>query len=476
MVSKFECPRCGAGIRPGDIQCGRCGAILDDRVEAKDLPTTPLTLRSIGDTVEKKVRIDPVGPPTSRGGLLERKQKKLEEREGMLRRREEELRAATEQLEKDARALDAAIDRFEKEMMELDRRKEELERRQEQMEVLYSRVSQLRTADGDDRVRERAFAEAVNEFQQILDDERERLRRGMEIEEGRGSERLFLMERQLRAVMESTGNGSEAAEQVENKDAEDPSARMREVFEVLDHQIGAGFEDQPEDDPLSTHIDKLDQILAGGIPRGHVVLIHGTTGALKSSLAHFILHRNATRAGVRGLYVSLEQTEESLVRQMRRMGMSSEGTANLLVSDMVQLKKAMRGVQGNWREILMRFVGEVVEAHSIEMLALDSLESFKAMAEFAFTREDLRDLFDWFRELGVTVLLISELPMEELIESGRGELYLADGAIEMMMRDTANGRVHRWLRCLKMRGAAIDTRYFAFAFERGEFIIRSPLV
>src|SRR3972149_7188282 len=71
---------------------------------------------------------------------------------------------------------------------------------------------------------------------------------------------------------------------------------------------------------VKTHVDGLDELVGGGIPKGHVVLISGLPGTMKSSLAYSILHRNARTGGLPGVYVSLEQTKPSLERQMEGMG------------------------------------------------------------------------------------------------------------------------------------------------------------
>ncbi|TLZ91073.1 MAG: KaiC domain-containing protein, partial [Methanobacteriota archaeon] len=58
---------------------------------------------------------------------------------------------------------------------------------------------------------------------------------------------------------------------------------------------------------VKTHIRGFDQeVLRGGIPQGHVILIRGASGTMKSSLAYYVLYHNALE-GTPGLYVTLEQ-------------------------------------------------------------------------------------------------------------------------------------------------------------------------
>src|SRR3989442_4729659 len=59
---------------------------------------------------------------------------------------------------------------------------------------------------------------------------------------------------------------------------------------------------------VKTHIRGFDDdVLRGGIPQGHVVLVRGASGTMKSSLAYYVLYHNAVE-GPPGLYVTPEQT------------------------------------------------------------------------------------------------------------------------------------------------------------------------
>lgn len=208
---------------------------------------------------------------------------------------------------------------------------------------------------------------------------------------------------------------------------------------------------------------------------GHVTLINGPTGAMKSSLAYYMLHRSAVSEGRRNLYVSLEQRKQSLVSQMEKLNMPrEESEGRLIIADMQDLR-GMEGIRGDWRTIFQEFVKDTLAANDMEMLVLDSLESFKALAEYEFTRESLNDLFQWFRDLNITVFLISELSGDELIQSREGELYLADGAIELSMKKMDDVRVSRWIHCLKMREVDMDSRYFALRHSGDSFNLQTPM-
>jgi len=80
---------------------------------------------------------------------------------------------------------------------------------------------------------------------------------------------------------------------------------------------------------VPTFIRAYDDLLGGGVPPGHVVLLSGGAGTMKSSLAYSILHENTRRGGA-GLYVTVEQDAHSLLAQLRSMGFPVEATAKAL--------------------------------------------------------------------------------------------------------------------------------------------------
>jgi KaiC/GvpD/RAD55 family RecA-like ATPase len=97
------------------------------------------------------------------------------------------------------------------------------------------------------------------------------------------------------------------------------------------------------------------------------------------------------------------------------------------------------------------------------------------MSETEMTRSDIQDLFDQFRSLGLTTFIISETPLSKLESDTRMELYVADGALELSMKEMGGCHMQRWLRCVKMRGANIDSRFYCMMYAGGSFILSVPM-
>src|SRR5438132_2931527 len=100
---------------------------------------------------------------------------------------------------------------------------------------------------------------------------------------------------------------------------------------------------------VKTHIRGFDEdVLRGGIPQGHVVLVRGASGTMKSSLAYYVLYHNAL-AGSPGLYVTLEQTAAGLLEHIAGLGLKATS-----VSDALPILDLSRG-----REYLEEMVAKV---------------------------------------------------------------------------------------------------------------------
>jgi KaiC/GvpD/RAD55 family RecA-like ATPase len=314
---------------------------------------------------------------------------------------------------------------------------------------------------------------ANRNLQAVLEEEKDRIRKMIEREMADQLSRIDQLEDELKAAYSQIEAGGEP-QPVSDVDIQQV---INDVTEQMKAQIGTGFMGGSEDKRLLTHIDQLDKILAGGIPSGNVVLVNGPAGSMKSSLSYFIMHNLAFKDSMKGMYLSLEQDRESLIRQMERLGMKRDKSLdNLMVVDLVELRKTMEGQEGDWRSIIMRYVEQVMKEHPFQVLALDSLESFMALTQQEYSRLEVQELFDWFRDMGLTTLVVSETPMTKLQEDEHMELYVADGAIELTMKEFNDSRVQRWLRCVKMRGANIDSRYHAVMHAGDTFILSVPMM
>lgn len=477
MPRILECSRCGAGLGHNDTQCWRCGEPVRGGGGGPKLNVLPMGKApgpGIRDLRNSKDKTIPKPEPAIRP-ILE----PYNGREKELEDREKEVRETMAALEAEAREMEAAARELEKERMALREARERIARREEELDAKAILLEDILALAQDikkdapavlSKDDQEVLQMASNELGLVLGEERERIRKEIEREMAEQLTRIQQLEAELR-VARSQLNAQEApVVQV------DISQVLSEVTAELKSQIGAGMPAGTVDGIVHTYVEKLDQILAGGVPEGHVVLVNGPPGSMKTSLTYNILHNAAAKGGMKGMYLSLEQDSASLLRQMGRLGMDrKESQDGLMVVDLVDLRRSMEGHTGGWRSIITRYIEETVAANGIKLLAFDSLESFAAMSEEELTRADVQDLFDGFRSLGLTTFVISETPMAKLESDRRMELYVADGALELSLKETSDSHVQRWLRCVKMRGANIDPRFYYLMHAGGSFILSVPM-
>jgi KaiC/GvpD/RAD55 family RecA-like ATPase len=230
---------------------------------------------------------------------------------------------------------------------------------------------------------------------------------------------------------------------------------------------------------LRTYVDGFDEALGGGIPQGHVVLLEGQPGTLKSSLAFYILLRNAQEEGRRSLYITLEQSAASLMKQIASLGFHQAGVGDFVqIVDLGAMRKAL-SEDRDWLAILRERVDAVQAGAGLDLLALDSLEGLEVLARFRDRRRQIFRLFEWLRDTEVTTFVVAERPdfvVDGHVLQGRWEEdFLADGVIHLRLHMVTETDVQRRIRCVKMRGVKHDTSFLALLWDDGVLRATPPL-
>ncbi len=378
MAWKYECPRCGSAIKPGDEQCDRCG----EEMVRQDV-------RTVDRTKVKPFTVERIGS--------------------------------------------------EKRTMEMDFNAVREEDRKEQAQVTEAKEQ----ANSNGLALESRF--------KVMEQELKTYREKMD---------------QMEIKLRKAGVVPPPPTPLPDKEL------LADIAKELNVQLGKGCDCNDGTMVQPTHIEKLDHLLGGGVPSGHLVLVTGAPGTMKTTLTFTMLFNAAKRDGHHCLYMSLEQSREAIIKQMERMDMrASEVEDRLMLVDMIGLRKAMVNEPGDWRSILLKYVQNINAGKKLNMMVLDSLEAFRSLTSGRLTRRDMKDLFDWFKELNITVFLIAE---NWTIETQ--EAYLADGVIELNMKELDDLKVQRWVRVPKMRTMNADTRYHAIFHDGRKFVLTLPIV
>ena len=236
-----------------------------------------------------------------------------------------------------------------------------------------------------------------------------------------------------------------------------------------------------EDDRLRTYVDGLDEILEGGIPARHVVLVCGRAGSMKSSFCYYILHKLSEYEGRKAIYLTLEQSRASLRRHMKKLGLSRDVATTMMVSDlddmvvidMARLRKETDTTligSIDWLNSIVTQLQSYKETFGCEIVVIDSLSALYSLTTFKNPRSELFFFFEKLRDLDITVLLVSEMldPEKDRFGPHGVEEFLADGIIHLKTEIYSN-RTNLFLGVMKMRETNHDRDYFPLIVDKTGF-------
>ena len=224
-------------------------------------------------------------------------------------------------------------------------------------------------------------------------------------------------------------------------------------------------------DRVKTYIEGFDERMSGGIPRGHNILLLGEPGTMKSTVAFYILFKNAEMDNLKGAYITLEQSREGLLDHIASMGMDFNVVKdNISVVDLSLIRKNLDKLgQQTWTQIFKMYAQNLKKNMDYDLLVLDTLPVLELLANFQEPRNDLFHLFEWLKDLDATTVLISEMSQSARDFGKYGEDFLSDGIIHLTMENVDGVTIQRRIRCVKMRGTNHSPDYYTLLYSDGEF-------
>ncbi len=213
-----------------------------------------------------------------------------------------------------------------------------------------------------------------------------------------------------------------------------------------------------------TGISGLDEVTGGGLPAGRTTLVCGPAGCGKTLLAMEFLVRGIVEFGEPAVFVAFEETADELVENVASMGfdlerLQQEGS---LVLEHINLGAEDIDETGAWDlEGLFIRLGLAIDEVKAKRIVLDTLEAlFGAFKDVSTLRSELRRLFTWLKNRGMTAVITGERGDGTLTRYGIEE-YVSDCVIVLDHRVTAQTSTRR-LRVLKYRGTLHGTNEYPF--------------
>jgi circadian clock protein KaiC len=222
-----------------------------------------------------------------------------------------------------------------------------------------------------------------------------------------------------------------------------------------------------------TGIQGLDEITGGGFPRGRPTLICGSAGAGKTLLAMEFLVRGATEYNEPGVFMAFEETAPELTQNVRSLGFDLDelSTQKKLVIDFVRIERSEIDETGDYDlEGLFIRLGSAIDAIGAKRVVLDTIENlFAGLQNQGILRAELRRLFRWLKDKGVSAVITAERGDGVLTRHGLEE-YVSDCVILLDHRVTDQVSTRR-LRVVKYRGTAHGTNEYPFLIDEDGFSV-----
>ncbi|MEI7556266.1 circadian clock protein KaiC [Candidatus Chlorohelix sp.] len=217
-----------------------------------------------------------------------------------------------------------------------------------------------------------------------------------------------------------------------------------------------------------TGIDGLDAVTGGGLPKGRPTLLCGSAGCGKTLFGVEFLVQGALKFDEPGVLVTFEESPEEITKNVTSLGFNlNELVAQKkLVLDHIYIERSEIEEIGDFDlDGLFIRLAYAIDSIGAKRVALDTLEAlFSSFDNEAILRAELRRLFRWLKDKGVTVIITGERGSNGMLTRQGLEEYVSDCVIVLAHR-TVDSISTRHLQVIKYRGSAHGTNEYPFLID-----------
>jgi circadian clock protein KaiC len=222
-----------------------------------------------------------------------------------------------------------------------------------------------------------------------------------------------------------------------------------------------------------TGISGFDDLTLGGLPRGRPSLVCGSAGCGKTLFASTFLVNGVREDDEPGVFVTFEERPVDIVDNVASLGFDLDDliAQKKIVIEHIAIDPSELAEVGDYDlEGLFLRLELAVDEIGAKRIVLDTIETlFSAFQNPAILRAEIRRLFDWIKERGLTAVITGERGDGSLTRQGLEE-YVSDCVILL------DHRVHnqvstRRLRIVKYRGTAHGTNEYPFLIGEDGFSV-----
>jgi circadian clock protein KaiC len=225
--------------------------------------------------------------------------------------------------------------------------------------------------------------------------------------------------------------------------------------------------ERPELPKSPTGISGLDEITFGGLPRERPTLICGRAGCGKTLLSVEFLVHGAIDYNEPGVFVAFEETEADLTKNVASLGydLADLCRRKKLLIDYIRIERSEIEEAGEYDlEGLFVRLGHAIDSIGAKRVVLDTIEAiFAGLPNANILRAELRRLFRWLKDKGVSAIITAEQGDGTLTRHGLEE-YVSDCVIVLDHRVREQVSTRR-LRIVKYRGSMHGTNEYPFLID-----------
>ena len=216
-----------------------------------------------------------------------------------------------------------------------------------------------------------------------------------------------------------------------------------------------------------TGIDGFDEVTHGGLPAGRPTLVCGAAGCGKTLFAVTFLVNGATLYDEPGVFMSFEERASDLVANVASLGYSLDSLVadRKIAIDHVQVERSEIEETGEYDlDGLFIRLGYAVDSIGAKRVVLDTIETlFSNLTDATILRSELRRLFGWIKDRGLTAIITGERGEGQLTRQNLEE-YVSD-CVVLLDNRVEDQITTRRLRVVKYRGSAHGTNEYPFLID-----------
>ena len=222
-----------------------------------------------------------------------------------------------------------------------------------------------------------------------------------------------------------------------------------------------------------TGIHGLDEITFGGLPKGRPTLVCGSAGSGKTLFAMEFLVQGALQYDEPGVFMSFEETAGELAQNVASLGFDLKDleARKKIIIDNVSIERSEIEETGEYDlEGLFIRLNHSIDSIGAKRVVMDTIESlFSGLVNEGILRAELRRLFHWLKDKGVTAVITGEKGDGHMTRYGLEE-YVSDCVILLDSR-VENQISTRRMRIVKYRGSAHGSNEYPFLIDENGFTV-----